>query len=94
MLEHEINPARKLTLAEWLDLYGRHRDEDEGHVIAECTCEEVGYNPTGTCHGWVLTMASAVYPHERLLSDAERAAAGLAPYPHPTRGVYDDDVMP
>lgn len=82
----------KLALPEWLDRYGRRRDEDEGHVIAECTCEEAGYNPPGTCEGWVLTMADAVYPHERPLADTERAAVGLAPYPYPTRGIYDDEV--
>lgn len=78
----------KISLDQWLTKYGRRPNEDETRVIAACTCEESGYNPEGTCEGWVLTYADSVYPHERMLTEDERAAAGLPPYPHTTRGVY------
>lgn len=54
--------APKMTLRKWLDTYDRAPEEGPDRVIAECACEENGYNPEGTCQGWVLTYARRRVP--------------------------------
>ena len=82
----------RLTFPMWLKIYGR--TEDDRRVFAACECEETGYNPPGSCEGWVLTWRDSIYPHETPLTAAQREQWGV-PDPHPEVtlvGVYGQAV--